>query len=663
VVAIASAGGDARSAPASPPVAGSSVVLAFVPAPAGGALESELARSAGMSVSIMSAAEGSYTAAQLALDITQGARVSAAAYPSPRPPALELVPAGAGALVRGFDAARERAEDAPALLRPGLLAARVPGGAGYAGPLAGDHLDATVAADGAGRVAAASLGAPQTLPARVRALLASVHLVVCDLAAGPDGAAQLGALSRARAPGELLLAVQRAPDAAAGELLWVGVAGLGTGKELSSATTNQRGLVAAIDLAPTALRHLGVGPLPAAIRGAPVHTDGALDAGELRSLMARLRVIGPRRLQALGFLLCGWALVLALAALAPAGARGAAGARALRTGALALLWAPSAALVTAALQPSAAVEFVTLTLGCLALAALTDALAPWPRGPIAPALVAVVAISADALSHAQLEMRSLLGPDPILGARFYGIGNELKSGLAVLVLAATAAAVAGAGASDEPASRRRLAAVAIAGCGALLALIEGWARIGAAVGGVVLVCAGTAVATAMLLPGRLTRRRALIALVTPLAGLVVLAALDLATAHGTGHYTGSILHAHSAGDVRDLLVRRYSAAWRELKNDAMPAATAIALACAALALRFGEELLAPVRADPIWRAALLGGLVAGVVGALVEDSGPLLLVVAAVALGCVLAYLWGSPRPARRAPGMSELRVSAIEAR
>ena len=38
-------------------------------------------------------------------------------------------------------------------------------------------------------------------------------------------------------------------------------------------------------------------------------------------------------------------------------------------------------------------------------------------------------------------MRSLLGPDPILGARFYGIGNELKSGLAVLVLAAVAAAL------------------------------------------------------------------------------------------------------------------------------------------------------------------------------------------------------------------------------
>jgi len=34
-----------------------------------------------------------------------------------------------------------------------------------------------------------------------------------------------------------------------------------------------------------------------------------------------------------------------------------------------------------------------------------------------------------------------------------------------------------------------------------------------------------------------------------------------------------------------------------------------------------------------------------VVGALVEDSGPVLLVVAVFALGCVLSYLWGRPPP------------------
>jgi hypothetical protein len=246
-------------------------------------------------------------------------------------------------------------------------------------------------------------------------------------------------------------------------------------------------------------------------------------------------------------------------------------------------------------------------------------------------------LSVDALAGTQLLMRSVLGPNPILGARFYGIGNELKSGLAVLVLAAVAAAL-------QPAMRGRRAAVAMASAGILLAVVEGSARIGAGVGGVILVSFGFALATIMLAPGALTRRRALIVLVSPVAGLVALAGIDLATAHGGGHFTGSVLHVRSAGDLRDIIVRRYGAAWGELHNHAMPVATGLALLAGGLGVRRRTSLLAPVGGDPGWLAALAGGLAAGVVGALAEDSGPVLLVVAVFALGCVLSYLWGRPR-------------------
>src|SRR5207245_485411 len=154
-------------------------------------------------------------------------------------------------------------------------------------------------------------------------------------------------------------------------------------------------------LAPTILRHLGAGRPPAAMRGAEVRSDGRLRSGSLRSLMARLRVIGGRRLEALAFLLCGWAVLL----LAAAGGRGPGGPRrrawALRTGALAVLWAPVGALLGAALEPSAAVEFTAITLACLSLGALTDALLPWPRAPIAPALAGLGALVADALGPPQ----------------------------------------------------------------------------------------------------------------------------------------------------------------------------------------------------------------------------------------------------------------------
>ncbi len=624
-------------------------MLAFVPAG-----EPELQSVPGLSVGIMSATQGPYSAEQLLLDITQGARIASSAYSSTGPPPMTLRTLGAGGAIgaigkiTGWQAARRRAENAPQLLRPGLLAAQIPGGAAYVGIAGTDDTDAIAAANRGGGVAAVSLGPTSSLLARIVLLRRAHPLVVADLPAGRVGYEDLRALSATRARGQLLLVVQRARSPRGHELLWAAAAGLpggaatgrsqfparalgNGGTELTSQTTNERGLIAAVDIAPTILRHLGLTPIPADMRGDPLRTDGPLRSASLSALMARLHVIGPRRLHALGWLLTAWALLLLASAPWPR-----ARAWAMRTGALGILWAPVAVLIPAALSPSAAVEYLTIAFACLALGALTDRLLPWPRAPLAPAIVAILALTIDALSGTQLLMRSLLGPDPILGARFYGIGNELKSGLAVLVLAAVAAAL-------HPAMRGRRAATAMAGAGILLAVVEGSARIGAGVGGVILVSAGTAVAVVMLLPGTLTRRRALTVLIAPVVALVLLAALDLATAHGSGHYTGSILHARSLGDLRDVIVRRYTAAWDELHNHAMPVATALALLCAVFGLRRRDDLLAPVASDPAWLAALSGGLAAGVVGALVEDSGPVLLVVAVFALGCVLTYLWGRP--------------------
>jgi hypothetical protein len=601
-------------------------------APAG---ESQLAHTAGLSVGIMSASQGQYSTGQLLLDVSQGARVASSSYPTSTPPALSLAPSGAGATVAGWRAARARAEDAPQLLRPGILASQIPGGAGYAGITGTADVDGVLAAGREGRIAALSLGPPSTLLARIAALLRTERLVVADLPGGGEGRSDLLALSAGRAPGELLIVVQHASGGAGHELLWTAAAGLagGGGRELSSQSTNERGLIASFDLAPTILEHLGAA-IPADVRGKPIVTDGPLRRAALRGLMARLRVIPGRRLKALGCLLCALALLLVLAA--PwARAR----AWAMRAGGLGVLWAPIAVLIPAALEPSAPVEYATIALACMALGALTDALVPWPRAVLVPAIVSVVVLTLDALAGTQLLMRSLLGPDPILGARFYGIGNELKSGLAVLVLAGVAAAL-------YPAARGRRAAWATAGAGVLLAVVEGSARIGAGVGGVILVCFAFAVATVMLAPGALTRRRALIVLISPVVGLAGLAVLDLTTAHGAGHFTGSVLHASSAGELRDIIVRRYGAAWDELKNHAMPVATAVALAYAAVGVRRRQRLLAPVGGDPGWLAALAGGLAAGAIGALVEDSGPVLLLVAMLALGCVLSYLWGRPRAA-----------------
>jgi hypothetical protein len=653
------------------------VVLIFLPASSDDLAESQLASVPTLSTGIMSATQGDYIAAQMLLDVTQGARVSYSAYTPPLPPALSLH----GSQIVPWAAVLKRAHEAPQLLEPGLLASAIPSGGAYAGITGSDLQDSTAAANRTGVVAAVSLGTAATLPARIARLRELKRLVVADLPPGAQGYAQLRRLVAERDPGELLIALARPLTGPSHELLWVGVGGLGGGRTLTSTTTQERGMIAAIDLAPTILRWLGLS-VPAAVRGQPVRTDGTFDGAYLRGLKARLAIVYERRLPALACLLAVWAALLTIPRRR---------AWALRVGALALLWTPTAQLLPAALEPSRVVEYAILTATCFLLGALTDRLLPWPRALIAPGVVAVLALTADALAGTQLLMRSLLGPDPSFGARFYGIGNELKSGLAVLVFTAVAAALYTAEPagnppepvgnrteptrnpsnpvgdhaeptqrSGEPAGQRSAtrAALAMALAGIALAVVEGSARIGAGVGGVILVCAGTAIATVLLLPGRLTRRRTLLVLISPVIGLLVLAALDLATAHGSGHFTGSILHARSAGDIRDIIVRRYSAAYEELKHGLMPAATALALLGAAFGFVRRERLLAPVHGDPVWLAALAGGLAAGVVGALSEDSGPVLLVVAVFALLCVLSYLWGDPAKGFAAEGKTTPEAS-----
>ena len=172
----------------------------------------------------MSATQGNYTTAQLLLDITQGARVSYSAYTPGQPPPLSLTGAG---IVKNWPQALKRANQAPQILQPGLLATAIPGGAAYAGSIGENHLDGVIAANRSGHLAAVSLGPAAGLPARIARLSRRYSLVVADLPPGSAGEAQLRKLAARRPPNQLLLLVQRAPDRAGYELLWSSLAGFG----------------------------------------------------------------------------------------------------------------------------------------------------------------------------------------------------------------------------------------------------------------------------------------------------------------------------------------------------------------------------------------------------------------------------------------------------
>jgi hypothetical protein len=638
----------------------SRAVLAFLPAGGDGnpaPVLDRLEARAQLSIGLVSATQGRFTPEQAVLDISAGSRTSQAVYEPKSPPDLELIPAGnGGGFIFGWSRARERADTALADIRPGLLASQIPGGAAFAGVRSRRNLEAVVAADRDGDIAALSLGTSASLAQRVGRLLERHRFVVAGLPTADKGDAVLDELLRDRRPEDLLIVMQTPPRASVPQLLPAGavLADAGAVGLLASPTTRLDGIVAAIDLPVTILRGLDL-KVPAGVKGQLIHVDATRDAAGLRTLEARLRVVSGRRAPTIFALLFTWAaLILARGVLSDR--RGVSAG--LRIGGLAMLWVLPVLLFTGWLAPGRLAEVVTIVAGCFGLAVLCDRFVRWPRAPLVPAAVAVVAYGADLAFGSQLIIRSLLGVNPRSGSRFYGLGNELESTLVVLLLVGLAAALMRRADIEGPPApfgagpgRSRRAAAIVATAGLVASVFVGAGQLGADVGGVITFGAGIAVMTVLLLPGRLSRWVIGLALLTPVAAIAGLAALDLATG-GDGHFTRTILQADGPGALWDVVVRRYTLAFNVLMSGAMPFIAILTILSIVYATRYRERIFAPLRGSPVWRAALVGGLTASIVGTLFNDSGPILLVFGTFVLACVTAYLRAGPRSADEASTM-----------
>ena len=610
-----------------------------------------------LSLGLLGATQGPYSVRQTLLDMTQGARISRSGY-SPRAiPNLRLRQLGATWTIKRWDEMLRRASSAPAELRPGLLAEAADGAAYVGVGRTTSHVEAVLAADRNGRVAEVSLGFEDTIVERLRTMTSRLAVVAL-----PRSETAERALDDLIAdPPPLLLIIRRPPRSRTAQLLPSALlrgmpltpprpAGGGPSVQmhfsdppglLFSRTTRRTGLVTAIDVLPTALAQLGV-PVPDEVRGRPIEIRGTRDAAALRRLDRRLRVVPARRYPAL---VAMFAMVVAAgAALVLAGRSR----QALRVGGLALLWTPLVTLAAAGIAPERKGELFLMAFGPVVLALATDRFVSWPRAPAVPALGAVVAFCADLVAGSPLIVRSILGPNPRFGARFYGIGNELEAILPVLALVGLAAVLGRA---------RRPWAFAVL----MLALgvFVGAGRLGADVGGVITIGAGAAAAVLAARAVRPSRRVIALACAVPVAAIAALAAIDLISG-GDAHFTSTILGADDAGDLVNVFERRTSLAFGAFLRGVMPIATVLALAGIVVVWRRRATLLAPVADRPAWGAALIGGVAAGVVGSLANDSGPTLLVFGAVMLAAALAYLSGAPALVSSSP--SDTAANTTEA-
>jgi hypothetical protein len=311
---------------------------------------------------------------------------------------------------------------------------------------------------------------------------------------------------------------------------------------------------------------------------------------------------------------------------------------------LAALWLPSVLLVTGAFLPSALVELGIIAAASAALAVLTDRFVPWPRSLAIPAGVTVAAHVLDLAFGSKLIVRSLLGPNPLLGARFYGIGNELEITLAITTLLGLGGALAGAS------SRARV--WGFAGVGGLVAVAFSWGRLGADVGAAITLGVGVA-AAAVVAAGRGSRRtRAAIILGAPAIAVAALAALDLATG-GNAHFTRTVLRAGGLDELAQVAQRRFELSYSSLGRGMIGPLVALAFAALIAAWRLRARLFANLEAVPALRAGFWGAFAAVIAGALTNDSGPVIFLIGMTYLALAVGYVVGMPKES--APGPTAL--------
>jgi hypothetical protein len=523
----------------------------------------------------MSAGLGSVPAAQTYLDISQGNRVFDSLYDSGLPR-----DAGGGICGPGYSkAVVERAESAPAQIEPGLLAA-------------------TLAEHGRN--------------CRVRSV----------------GLAGLAALVRELEENDLLIAIERAPPPKNGALA-IGVAGHGFHGNLTSDSTRTDGYVLSTDVGPTILGRFGIS-VPSEMSGQAIRSEGAVDPAAIESLGNRMAVISERRGPVIGVSLLVWLVVFGLSALVSSERVGRA---AVRIAGLSLLYLPLLLLAAAALEPSQEAEQLLVMFGGALLAALTLFLLDGLRALAAAAGLVVLAYAIDVIAGSPLTSLSLLGPNPGLGVRFYGVGNELEALLGVLVVAGTGAGLAG----FSPRLAGRRAATVFLAISLLAAVIFAVGRFGADVGAAIVLPLGGAVAAAAIAARH--RRTALLVIAAPLAVLALIALADLVTG-ANAHLTRSVLHAGGLGDLADVAQRRLQLSAHSFVRPIVLFFLPLVAALAVFAFLRRDRISAWLGPVPALRAGLIGALAATFIGTLANDSGALLLEIGTAYILVFAVYAW-----------------------
>jgi hypothetical protein len=507
---------------------------------------------------------------------------------------------------------------------------------------------------------------------------------------GTEPQARATALLRIdRAVGQLRAAVATMPDdtllllAGISEVndgrpqLHVGMAagpGFGPSGWLSSASTGRAPFAQLIDLAPTALRALGLDQ-PASMNGQPLQVTGKRP-GLSQAVQELERVNTGATVHHRNTGVFFWVLVIVSAVLValglfvlggreprPTGACPG-GRRALRTLSVAAAGLPIATYLAGfAPWERADSPVPALVAAVLAadLAVVTIALlGPWRRRRLGPAL-AVLALTVgtllgDVLTGSTLELNGLLGYDAIVAGRFTGYGNLSFGLLSVSALTVTAAIATMAGRRARPQRARAVTGVTVLVLGFLTVAVIGAPGLGRDFGGVLAALPGFLLLAMLLCRIRVTVLRLVAILTAAVVAVGAVAVLDWTRPAAERSHLGRFVEQVLTGEAWTVVSRKGQANVDILLRSPLAWMLPVAIVAVVWLVRPGGLLRsrsaddagelssgAPARlpaADTfVARSALLAALLSLVIGAAVNDSGVALPATAAALLVPLMVWL------------------------
>ncbi len=462
------------------------------------------------------------------------------------------------------------------------------------------------------------------------------------IAAGPNGAEYIVAsLSDAGTSERLRLVIARGPHFGPGVLV--------------SGSTRQAGLAQLPDITATVLRSVGL-PVPDAVSGAPLTVKPAPDNSQSRA-EARLTTLrdydeASHDVHSLvepffTVFAYGQLVIYLIVLLVWKGRLGTEASRVkvlsrVRVLAVAAASVPVSTFLANLLpwwrfpiEMIAVVAAVGVFVALIATAALRG---PWRHFALGPmgfvSAVTMVVLAVDVMTGARLQLSSLMGLQPVVGGRFYGMGNT------TFALFATATILLSTAVSSwlVLAGRRKAAALAVGAIGGFAVVVNAMPFWGADGGGPPALIPGIAYLVFAVLGLKMTWQRVLI-IGSAVVGLFFLIAFaDWLRPPAARSHLGRFMQSILDGNALDIVIRKGEQNLGILLGNApltllVPAALLFVIYVLARPTSWGSRAMQrSYDQAPTLRAGLIALLITLTIGFLINDSG-----VAIPAVGATLA--------------------------